>query len=63
MLNISVEDVPSTSKALNGLDSAFLYAIVPTIQGALFTLKNAVVEESFVNSIKIYYSDHSKYFD
>lgn len=61
ILNVSVEDVPSISKALNGLDSAFFNAIVPTIQGALFTLKKAMVEESFVDSIKSYDFDHSDY--
>lgn len=63
MSNVLVEDILSISKALNDLDSAFLLnsAIVPTIQGALHTLRNAMVHESFVDSATTYHSEQYVY--
>lgn len=59
MLNNFAGDIPFISKALNGLDSALLsnFTIAPTIQSALYYLKNAMLQETFVDSTTTYHSE------
>jgi hypothetical protein len=52
MLSIaSIGDIPNIVGALTRLESAFLSnsTIVPTIQSALYTLKDVMVQENFVS--------------
>jgi hypothetical protein len=52
VLNAAAGDIPSISKALNSLDSAFssTSTAVPTIQDALQSLRNALLLEAFVDA-------------